>query len=486
MVRRQNIPFIGQTSRARSVQVSNQETLNLMTAIQGDGAKAIATLESAPGLVDLGAVGNGPVRTPQFIEWLHPVDGTTDTYAVFGRHLIRFTVLTGPNVIGTLLDNSNTVRITRGRTHIMLVDGVGGYTYDGTTFQQISDPDFPDAGSSPPASPTHVVYLDSYFIVNDANSDAWYISGIEDPDSWNALDFEAAAVAPDRALALANTESELWLIGDQTCQAYYNSGNPFFPFEVILSATQEVGTTAPQSVAESDEGIFFLGTTPEGGRFVYQIRGQSGRIITADEQSAELQDVSDISGAVGFIYAQAGKSFYCLRLDNSRPTMIYNIRAQAWESRSLLDGSAWRIGGAGLFNGQNIGGSRLTARYYRLDLNDYTDSGSPFLRRRRTMIYHVTNQRMDWWELVVDVQSGTGTVSGGGSDPQIRLRFSDDGGVTWSATISQPLGKQGQRLRRAVFRRLGASRSRIFEVSVFEPAELTLINAYAHVEILED
>lgn len=483
---RLTIPFVGPHARGRSFQVNNQETFNLMASVQGTGAKAPIVLESAPGLVDIGTAGNGPVRSPQFVEWRHPVDGTTDTYAVFGRQLVRIAVATGVTVIGTLLDNASMVRIARGRTHLMLVDGVAGYSYDGTTFAQIADPDFPDAGSTPVASPTHVVYLDGFFIVNDAFSDNFHISAPEDPDSWNALDFDAAAVAPDRALALANTESELWVIGDQTCEAYYNSGNPDFPFDIILSATQEVGILAPQSIAESDAGIFFLATTPEGGRFVYQIQGQGGRIITQDEQSAELERAGDISGAFGYIYSQAGKSFYVLTLRSDLPSFVFNIRAGLWETRGMLDGSAYRIGGAGVFNGQVIGGSRLTARHYRFDLTNFSDAGQDFVRRRRSQIYHHHNHLMDWWELVVDVQSGVGNQVDPGTDPVIRLRYSDDGGVSWSDQLLQPLGKIGERARRAVFRALGSSRQRVFEVEISEPVEVTIISAYAVVGILED
>ena len=233
-------------------------------------------------------------------------------------------------------------QIARGRSYIMIVDGTDGYTYDGTTFAQITDADFP--GQTGAGSPTHCVYIDGFFIVNDALTDNFFISAVEDPTSWNALDFDAAAVAPDAALALASTESILWVIGDETAQGYYNSGNPDFPYEIILSATQEVGILAPYSIAESDDGIFYLATTPEGGRFVYQIKGQSGRVITGDEQEAFLQTVTDPGDAYGFIYKQAGKSFYVLQLSattgnyaKTSSTLIYNIKANAWETRELLD-----------------------------------------------------------------------------------------------------------------------------------------------------
>lgn len=480
------IPIIGQESRSRSFRVDVQQTRNFITGISSPGGKQAVTLDSAPGLVQQGAIGNGPCRSPSFVSWRHPADGTQDTYCVFGTQVVRITKAAGPEVIGTLLTSTGSVRIARGRTHLMFVDGSFGYTYDGITFQQISDLDFPQSTSSPPSSPTHVVYIDGFFVVNDAFTDLFYISAIENPDAWNALDFGAAAVGPDRGLALAATESELWLIGDETSQAFYNSGNALFPFQIILSATQEVGIVAPQTIAESDAGVFFLATTPEGGLFVYRIRGHDGQRISSEEQDEQIAAAPNLESAVGFIYQQEGKSFYVLQLHPDVPTLVFNIRAQAWESRALADGTAWRINGHGVFDGANIGGSRLGPLFYNLDLGAYRDAGTPLIRRRVTQIQHNNNQLLDWWELVLDLDVQGVPASGDGSDPKVRLRYSDDEGETYSSQLIQPMGKQGQRFRRSVFRNMGSSRNRIFEIEVSDPVGVTIVAAYARVAVLTD
>ncbi|MCG8436385.1 MAG: hypothetical protein MJA83_20400, partial [Gammaproteobacteria bacterium] len=166
MAQRRTIPFVGQQAKDRSIAVNNQETFNLIAAIKGQGAKQRVILESAPGLVDLGAAGTGPCRSPHMRQWKHPTDASMDMYGVFGRDVVRFTVASGAIVLTPQLDDFATkVRIARGRTHIMLVDGKFGYSYDGTTLAKISDADFPDDDSSPKGAPTHVVYQDGFFIV---------------------------------------------------------------------------------------------------------------------------------------------------------------------------------------------------------------------------------------------------------------------------------------------------------------------------------
>lgn len=479
------IPLLGPDGRSRTTQVNVQETLNFMTATVGMGGKSPLVLETVPGLVELGQIGDGPCRTPQFVQWIHPTDRTNDTYAVFGTSVVRISTL-GISVIGAIPLQITAVRVARGRTHLLFVDGRQGYTYDGTTFATIADLDFPGITREPGFEPTHAIYLDGFFIVNDARTDSFFLSDIEDPTSWNALEFDVAGVAPDRALAVAATESDLWIIGDETSQAYYNSGNATFPYQIILSATQEVGILGPQTIAESDSGIFFLATTPEGGAFVYRIGGHNGQIISGEEQDRAIAEVPDLKEASGYIYQQAGKAFYVLTLHPEFPSLVYNIKVGSWETRAMADGGAYRLAGAGLFNNQNIGGSRFTGRIYRLDLNNFEDAGTPLVRRRVTAVQHSNGHLLDWWEVVIDAESGVGRPSGAGEDPKIRMRYSDDGGMSWSQQMVEPLGREGQGRRRAVFRNLGQSRARVFELEVADPVPVTLIAAYARVVVMSD
>ena len=491
MARRTTIPIIGGTAKDRSIQVNNQQTVNLITAPKGTGAKAPVILETAPGLIDLGASGDGAIRSSKMVNWMG------DLYGVFGTEFVQFSTTTGVTVIGTLNANTGRVVIAGGRSYIALVDGTDGYTYDGTTFAQIADVDFPGNLTPVAGLPTHIAYQDGFFIVNDAGSDNFYISAVEDPTSWNALDFEAASVAPDAALGVASAFSILYLPGEETVQLYYNTGNVDFPYEIILNATQEVGIVAPYSLADSDAGVFFLATTPEGGLFAYRIIGQQGQRISIDEQDTIFGEASAPEDAFGFIYQQEGKAFYVLQLDaglSSERTMLYNIKASAqmqtpiWEERIAQDGSAWRVGGHGILNRQNYVGSRLAARYGRLDLSTFTDAGEELIRRRVTQVQHVHGELLDWHELQIDIQGGVGNVTAPGDDPVLRMRYSDDGGASWSDQLTASLGKIGERTTKARYHNLGISqgRGRIFELEASDPVPLTIIAAQAVATVLND
>ena len=67
-----------------------------------------------------------------------------------------------------------------------------------------------------------------------------------------------------------------------------------------------------------------------------------------------------------------------------------------------------------------------------------------------------------------------------GADPQVMLRWSDDGGHTWSNEHWVSIGRMGQYGRRAIWRRLGMTmklRDRVYEVSGTDPVKISIINA---------
>jgi len=80
----------------------------------------------------------------------------------------------------------------------------------------------------------------------------------------------------------------------------------------------------------------------------------------------------------------------------------------------------------------------------------------------------------------LDCESGVGLNLGQGSDPQVMLRWSDDGGHTWSNEHWVSMGKIGGYGRRAIWRRLGMTqklRDRVYEVSGSDPVKVSIIGA---------
>ena len=65
-------------------------------------------------------------------------------------------------------------------------------------------------------------------------------------------------------------------------------------------------------------------------------------------------------------------------------------------------------------------------------------------------------------------------------DPQVMLRWSDDGGHTWSNEHWRSMGLTGEWGRRVIWRRLGMTvklRDRVYEVSGTDPIKIAIMGA---------
>lgn len=69
---------------------------------------------------------------------------------------------------------------------------------------------------------------------------------------------------------------------------------------------------------------------------------------------------------------------------------------------------------------------------------------------------------------------GAGNVRG----PIASIRWSDDGGHTWSNFYQVDCGKTGQFKTRAIWRRLGRSRDRVYELTCSDPVPWRVVDAY--------
>jgi hypothetical protein len=75
-------------------------------------------------------------------------------------------------------------------------------------------------------------------------------------------------------------------------------------------------------------------------------------------------------------------------------------------------------------------------------------------------------------ELMFD--RGVGLLAGQGSDPQVMMRQSFDGGKTWTSERWRSLGATGDYLARAMWARCGRARQRIVEFSISDPVRRAL------------
>ena len=104
--------------------------------------------------------------------------------------------------------------------------------------------------------------------------------------------------------------------------------------------------------------------------------------------------------------------------------------------------------------------------------------------RRMRQAPHLSDEQgwLYYERLQLDLESGVGLTDGQGEDPQVMLQWSDDGGHTWSREHWVSAGRGGAYTWRALWRRLGRSRDRVFRLVISDPVKVTWIDAFMEME----
>lgn len=139
------------------------------------------------------------------------------------------------------------------------------------------------------------------------------------------------------------------------------------------------------------------------------------------------------------------------------------------------------INGGVLFNNKTLVGDKSNGKIYVLNMDTYTDAGNEITRVRRTQIVNKERVNVIHNKVEIEFEPGVGLdVAEGvsGEDPQASLRWSDDDGNTWSTAVSTDIGEYQRYGTRAIWRRLGKSRNRIYELTVTSPVKFILIGTY--------
>jgi hypothetical protein len=470
-------PILGSSYVARSVNAADNRMVNLFPEIIPEAGKEPAFLQRCPGLRLLTSVGGGPIRGL----WSFSAD-TTRAFVVSGNELYRIDTNWNGTLIGSVSGTGPVSMADNGTQLFIACDGPS-YIYNNTTntFAQITDPDFPGAVT--------VGYLDGYFVFNEPNSQKLWVTQLLDGTSVDPLDFASAEGSPDGVVGLIVDHREVWVFGTSSVEVWYDSGASDFPLQRIQGAFNEIGCAAAYSIAKADNGIFWLGQDARGQGIVYRANGYTGQRISTHAVEWHIQQYGSLSDAIGYTYQQDGHTFYVLIFPNANTTWVYDVATQAWHERagfSLGNFTRHRSNCQMFFNNEVIVGDYENNNIYAFDLDDYSDNGSiqKWLRTWRALPPGQNNlKRTAHHTLQIDLESGVGLNGDSavqGSDPAVMLRWSDDGGHTWSNEHWSTIGKIGEYYRRVFFRRLGMTlklRDRVYELSMTDPVKTAIMGA---------
>jgi hypothetical protein len=296
----------------------------------------------------------------------------------------------------------------------------------------------------------------------------------------------------DNFVAFSVSQRGVWFFGTKTSEVWYDAGSTPMPLAPIPGVFIEEGIAAPASVVNQfDNAIIWLGQNQWGGKIVRRANGYIPTRISTHGVEIAMERYPTVADAVGWAYREQGHEFYILTFPTANATWAYDAATNMWHERAYLDPvlgtfqAQLQICHCYAF-GKHLVGDRRNGNIYEQSLLAYTDNGAPIRSERRAPILSVENKWMFHNFFQLDFEPGVGLDGNAGVPPGINpmamLKWSNDGGHTFSNEYRVPLGLLGQYETRAIWRRLGRSRNRVYDVAVADPVRRAWIGAYIDVE----
>lgn len=197
------------------------------------------------------------------------------------------------------------------------------YFFNGTTTTQITDPDFPAT------TVRGIQYLDGTYYVMDPNGGI-HGSEINDPLTWSALNVIQSNAEPDGGVYLGRQLNLIVALSDYSTEFFYDAanatGSPLLPYS---SAFIEVGCATADSVAQTDNSLYFMGVTKQKGRGLYRLTGTSPEYLS-NAFIDRLFNADDLSTVSAFCIRIGGHVFYILYLGDTGITLVYDNTSKMW------------------------------------------------------------------------------------------------------------------------------------------------------------
>lgn len=399
-------------------------------------------------------------------------------YVVAGQNVYKVDSTKTSTLLGTISTAPTRVLMTNNGTQVTILTESGTAYYCtsvAASLTQITDGDYNLSDS--------ISTLDGYTLATKRQGRTFQWSTLNDTSAWAALDFQSVEANASNIIRVAMNNLELWFFKDNITEVYYDSARPGYIFDRKEGVFIQKGCAAKYSVASLDGGFFFLGND----RIVYRTNGYQLVPISTFPISQEIESYSTISDAYGFTYILNGHKFYCITFPTADTTWEYNITTNLWHERQSINSSQlngqWRANTHAFFNNLNLFGDFETGIIYQADTSVYTENSTTILRKivNATQFVNFSRTTLDRFTIMMD--TGIGLLSGQGSDPQIMLRVSINGGKTWGFEEWQPIGLEGYYAQEVFWTSLGYCRSAIFELTYSDPTKFAIVGAFLNASI---
>lgn len=463
--------FVGGSYQARSLAIDAQRTVNLFPELieSGNGKSKIALLGS-PGLVEFADLGSdAPIRCL----WA----GEERLFVVAGSKLYEIDEtgepengLGGNDYRGDVGENTSPAIIfpNGAGTQILIISNGYAWVDNGTSVAKAA---FSGGGD---VTALTGCFLDGYGIVHAPFSKKFFLSALNDFTTWDPLDFQTQEAYPDNIYAILADHRELWTFGDQTIEVYRNEGDADIVFRTDPSAFIDTGIVATFSATHiPGMGPAWLGGDSRGRISAYRVQGFSPVRVSTYAVEAAWEQYTTVSDAISWVEAWGGHLFWVITFPTANQTWVYDVAMEMWHERAYGATLARHRGRCHAFVfGKHFVGDHTSGKIYQLDMDTYDDDGEEITRLRAAPHISEEDKRIFYHRLELDLE--TGEVA----NPEFTLDWSDDGGHTWSSGRTITAGAVSAYKHRALWRRMGSGRDRVFRVQSTAAMRHAWINAY--------
>jgi hypothetical protein len=452
-----------------------------------------------------GVYGNSPATYTVSSVTSGVVTGLTATYAGQYTSNPSNPVSTSTSGAGTGLTLNLTFGTGTGGTGNYVVNGsqtVSSSTMYGLNFSVLPSTDGAFSGADV------VDIVDNYFVYNNPGTQQWAASNLLSPITYG-LSYASKFTGPDNLVSIICDHGQVYLLGETTSEVWADAGTFPFAFQRIPGSSSQHGIAAKFSVARLGNSFAYLAKNTRGQSEIVTMNGYFPQRISthAVENTLANQSVAD---AIAYTYQIEGHEVYVISFPSLDLTWAYDISTQMWHKWLWVDSNnvyyRHRSNCHANFQNLNLVGDWQNGQIYQIDPNNYTDNGGEIRRLRRCPHLVTDLQRQFFDELQIQFQpgvgvsgslvsstspasaiagyatagiaiAGTGQIAPLGVNPKAMLRWSNDGGSTYSNEHWTSIGLQGKYKNRAIWRRLGTARDRIYEVVVTDPIKAVIVSA---------
>lgn len=339
-------------------------------------------------------------------------------------------------------------------------------------------------------------YLDGYTIIGLAPnsgtqeqpdlSRTFFVSNLNNPNIWNALDFGVKEASPDGLQAAFAAFEILNLFGVTTTELWQNTGNVLFPFQRLPGGgVIQVGLAGPNLIATSPQAVVWLSIDSRGQYIAYMMGGATPQRISNHAVENHWANFN-ITGANLYIYTENGHTFAVFNFPVSDETWVCDLELGplGWHERGTWDGTNLHADLARYhaftqsdFSGLalHLVGDYTTGNLYLQSLEYLNENCNGIMRIR--VCPHLVDEKH--WTVYprFRLHCLTGDVPAGPA-PIFNLRLSKDGGQTYGNYLPMSAGVAGAFEAIVDWYIRVRARDLVIEWSTMEAVDIVLVEGY--------